>query len=520
MDALGKDRFGRRLAFWLAVLFLIPGVAWAQREVKFPPPNSQPPPPMKSPPRTQNSGEETGILPDAGPTMRKTQERQPPPPTTLTVMYKVQYGETLKYTYPDGTQQVFPQWESFKADGYNLVTQTNLRLGDGNNYQYAVKPLASSGFDPLDIPMLYMTGDYDFVLRDAEVKNLRKFVMDGGTIVFNSARGMDDFSYSVVREMRRVFPQKTFMKVSLDHPIFNGKYRLDSVTVQSEGNRVSKPPEVYSIDIGTRAAVILVPFGMGAAWSGEPYYDKGKHIVGERAIRLGVNIVSYVLGGTEYGKFLAQQFPQYNGATRPGDVMRFVLARYAGSWDVNPALQNSLMLGVRDNTTIGVDFGPNSIDLTSPDLGSFPMLFLTGHYDFEWNPKEIEGLRGYITRGGTLVANAAAGFKPFDVAFRREIKKVFPDSELIKLPPTHPVFSSGWNPISRVEYTPAVLRDNPNLEFPEFYGLILDNRLVVIYSPYDFMGALNRESNAYARGLAPDDALRVAINIVAYVMTH
>jgi hypothetical protein len=71
-----------------------------------------------------------------------------------------------------------------------------------------------------------------------------------------------------------------------------------------------------------------------------------------------------------------------------------------------------------------------------------------------------------------------------------------------------------------VEYTPAVLRDNPTLEFPEFYGLLIDNRLVVVYSPYDFLGALNRESNAYSRGLTADDALRVAINIVAFVMTH
>lgn len=100
-----------------AVLILFPSFCAAQREVKFPPPESKPPPPVKNPPRTQASGEDTGILPDFGPTMRKTQERQPPPPTSLTIMYKVQYGETLKYVHPDGTVQTFQQWESFKNDG-------------------------------------------------------------------------------------------------------------------------------------------------------------------------------------------------------------------------------------------------------------------------------------------------------------------------------------------------------------------------------------------------------------------
>src|SRR5271155_1178933 len=86
------------------------GLASAQRTVQFPPAEAPPPPPVKAPPKTQTSGEDTGILPDAGPSQRKTQERTPPPPTNLTVMYKVQYGETLQYTHPDGQVQKFEQW--------------------------------------------------------------------------------------------------------------------------------------------------------------------------------------------------------------------------------------------------------------------------------------------------------------------------------------------------------------------------------------------------------------------------
>lgn len=48
---------------------------------------------------------------------------------------------------------------------------------------------------------------------------------------------------------------------------------------------------------------------------------------------------------------------------------------------------------------------------------------MTGHYDFELTSKEIEGLRRYLERGGMLVASAGAGLKPFDTAFRRELKK-------------------------------------------------------------------------------------------------
>src|SRR5262249_54141562 len=179
----------------------------------------------------------------------------------------------------------------------------------------------SPGFDPIDIPILYMAGDYDFTLKPAEVENLRKFITGGGTIIFNAARGRDEFSRAVVREMRKVFPQKSFMRLPADHPIFNARFRITNVMMLLNGVQASRPAEVYSIDIGTRAAAILVPGGLGAALSATEYHPDGRHIVGESARRLGVNLVAYMLGSTEYGRFLAQEFPVYAGSTERGDVV-------------------------------------------------------------------------------------------------------------------------------------------------------------------------------------------------------
>ncbi len=502
-------------------LALCPAPLPAQtRVVTFPPAEAPPPPPAKAPPRTQASGEETDIIISPGPTMRKTQDRAPPPPTNLTVMYKVEYGTTLEYRHPDGRVQKFEQWKSYPNDGQNLVTLTNTRLNDGNNYQYATKPLASPGFDPVDIPLLYLAGDYDFTLQPAEVKNLRKFLTDGGTILFNAARGREEFSRAVVREMRKVFPQKGFMRLPPDHPVFNARYRLKQVTMLVKGVQATRPPEVYALDIGTRATALLVPGGLGAAWSDTPYHPDGIHVVGESAKRLGVNLLAYVLGSTEYGRFLAQPFPVYAGRTRPGDVFRHALVRYTGSWDVNPAVQNTLLTGLRDNTGIDVDYTPYSVTLDDPQAGHFPLLFMTGHYDFQLTKEEAAGLARYIQRGGMLVASAAAGLKPFDKAFRRELKKALPNGDLIKLPPTHPLFVGGWNAVEKVTYTAGALKDDPTLEYPEFYGLFHDGRLAVIYTPYDLMSGVNRESNAYAKGVAGDDALRLAINVITYALSH
>jgi hypothetical protein len=509
-------------SFWLAsICFLILSpTAHAQRTVTFPPAESPPPPPVKAPPKTQAAGEETDIIPDPGPAMRKTQVRNPPPPTNLTVIYKIEYGEVLQYKHADGTVQKFEQWKSYPNDADNLVTLTNERLADGNNYKYATKPLVSPGFDPIDIPILYMTGDYDFTLKPAEVENLRKFITGGGTIIFNAARGRDEFTRAAAREMRRVFPQKAFMRLPLDHAIYNARYRIQQVMMLIHGVQTMQPPEIYSIDIGTRAAAILVPGGLGASLSNSEYHVDGKHIVGESAKRLGVNLVAYMLGATEYGRFLAQDFPVYDGKTRSGDVVRFAAVRYSGSWDLNPAVQNGLFTALKDNTDIDVDFQPYSMAFDDKQLGQFPLLFMTGHYDFELTEAEAAGLARYLQRGGMLVATAGAGLRPFDRAFKRELRKAFPKAELIKLPPTHPVFAGGFNAVEKVHYTPPALRDNPTLEAPEVYAYFIDGRIAILYSPYDLMSGVNRESNAYAKGVIDNDALRLTINMITYALSH
>ncbi len=507
-------------AIMISVLLGWSSTAVAQRRVNFPPAEAPPPPPVKAPQKMEASGEDTGVIPDPGPGQRKTQTRTPPPPTNLTVMHKVEYGETLEYVHSDGTVQKFEQWKSFPNDGSYLMSTVNARLADGNNYQYATKPLASPGFDPVDIPLLFMAGDYDFTLTPKEVENLRKFLSEGGTILFNAARGRDEFSQAVAREMRKVFPQKRLMRAPQDHPLFNSRYRVQQLMTLVNGVQFQQPPEIYTLDIGTRAAAILVPVGMGAAWSSEPYHPQGKHFVGESALRLGVNIVAYILGATEYGRFLAQEFPVYDGRTAAGDVFRFGMVSYSGSWDVNPALQNSVLQGLKENTGLEVDYSPVTVSLDDPQLADTPLVFMTGHYDFQLTREEVDGFRHYLQRGGMVVATAAAGLKPFDLGFRRELKKVIPEGELLKLPATHPLFASGWNPVDRVEYTPPALRDDPTLEMPEFYGLFLDGRLAVIYTPFDLMSGVNHESNAYAKGLTADDATRVVMNIITYALSH
>jgi hypothetical protein len=327
------------------------------------------------------------------------------------------------------------------------------------------------------------------------------------------------------------------MKVPLDHAIYNAKYKLNTMLTVKNGQQRPDAPEIYALDIGTRAAAILVPMGLGSALAGLPvssYERRGKHFAGESATRLIVNIAAYAMGSTSYGKFLAQEFPTYNGKTAQGDTIKFAQVKYAGSWDVNPAIQNMVMQGLYENTSdrngkaaIEVDYTPTVVTLDSPSLGEYPTIFMTGHYDFKFTEAEKAGLRDYLQKGGTMVVSAAAGLKPFDKAFRREIAEVLPptdgsspESMFVPITPSSPMFAGGWNKMELVDYTPYAKTLEPNLEYPRFYGLYLDGRLAVIYTPYDLMSGVNREGNGYAKGLSNNDAMKVMINVITYALSN
>jgi hypothetical protein len=122
--------------------------------------------------------------------------------------------------------------------------------------------------------------------------------------------------------------------------------------------------------------------------------------------------------------------------------------------------------------------------MTDPKTSTYPMLYMTGHRDFHWSPEEVARLQRYLKAGGFLLADACCGRMAFDMAFRREIAKVFPNHELARLPGDHPFYHCHYG-IEQVDYTPRVREDFGPFDTPELEGIALDGRLAVVYSKFD-----------------------------------
>ena len=242
-------------------------------------------------------------------------------------------------------------------------------------------------------------------------------------------------------------------------------------------------------------------------------------VVVDQARQLGANLVTYILGSFQLGRFLSSQKVYYEATAPSRDDFVFAQLIHEGDWDPDPSAVHNLLKYARDNSTLGVKFKRQNVQLKDPKTTTYPLLYMTGHREFAWSPQEVGMLQRYLKAGGVLLADACCGRISFDMAFRREIGKVFPGKSLEKLPPDHPLYHC-HNDIREVDYTPRVREDYGPFTSPELEGVTIDGRLAVIYSKFDLGNGWEQFPHAYSYGLKDESALQIGANALVFAVTH
>lgn len=194
-------------------------------------------------------------------------------------------------------------------------------------------------------------------------------------------------------------------------------------------------------------------------------------------------------------------------------TFKVAAVKYGGGGDwyqAHTPLPNLLQF-VRKNTFVDVAPQPEVVELSSDKVFSYPVLFLSGHGNVLFSDDEARRLRRYLENGGFLFVDDDYGM---DEYIRREMKKVFPEKELVEIPFGHEIFHTHYNFPNGL---PKIHEhdDNP----PQGFGLFHEGRLVVFYS---------YESNISDGWESPDvhndppqkreEALKMGTNILTYAL--
>ena len=184
-----------------------------------------------------------------------------------------------------------------------------------------------------------------------------------------------------------------------------------------------------------------------------------------------------------------------------------------GDWYNGPTSLPNLLQALRERTTVQTRAREVELGLADPELFSYSFLYINGHGNILLTEAEIRNLRRFLINGGFLLANDDYGM---DKSFRREIKKVFPDCELVELPFTHPIyhifydFPNGLPKIHKHD-------DKP----PHGFGIFYQGRLVVFYNYECDLGDGWDDPDVHNDPPEKREAaLRMGINIVLYALTH
>jgi hypothetical protein len=339
-------------------------------------------------------------------------------------------------------------------------------------------------------------------------------------LLFDSIAGSPFFYRSSRELVAQTFPEFAIRPIPLDHPLFHMLY--DVHNVKYPRGVKSKVPHLDGIYVGSRLGVIISRYGLGCGWDDRdvPLLPRAAYYDVESANKLGLNIMAYAIGYA--GAAREEAKPELFGVLdekAPTDEFVFAQIRHEGAWNVHPGAAAALLRRMRQNTAVRVSLKRVPVTPGKDDLAPYSFLYLTGLDTFSFDEAAVAALRRFLAHAGTLVVNNGLGLSSFDKSFRRELRKILPESELQPLAPGHPVFSSVF-PVHTATYTPAVKRLEPKLTTPRLEGITLEGDLRVIYSPFDLEAAWLACEYPLARAYASQSGTQLGMNVIVYAMTH
>jgi len=184
-----------------------------------------------------------------------------------------------------------------------------------------------------------------------------------------------------------------------------------------------------------------------------------------------------------------------------------------GDWYNDPSAEVNLLQYINKNTDIRVNSEYVFVDIATNDLFSYPILFITGHGNIVLSDSDMEKLRKYCELGGFIYIDDDYGI---DKSIRREVKKIFPNNDLVELPFSHSIY----NIVYDFPNGPPKTHEHDNKP-PQGFGIYIDERLALYYTyesnPSDGWADERVHNNPKEKR---EEALKFGANIIIYALTN
>ncbi|MEM7282934.1 MAG: DUF4159 domain-containing protein [Pseudomonadota bacterium] len=199
---------------------------------------------------------------------------------------------------------------------------------------------------------------------------------------------------------------------------------------------------------------------------------------------------------------------------------RFTRLMYeSGDWNVDERMPNNILNSLIEYTSLQVDPEERVIALANEAIFREPFCYLAGHRLVEFTDVEKKNFEHYVANGGFVFVDDCNhdidGL--FAVSFEKQMRELFGENALKKLPNDHALYSSFFEfdgpPTTSFELNGW----GDDLVHDYLKGIEVNGRLAVLYSNKDY-GCEWDYDYRNKRWLAVDNT-RFGVNIVMYALT-
>ena len=194
--------------------------------------------------------------------------------------------------------------------------------------------------------------------------------------------------------------------------------------------------------------------------------------------------------------------------------LSMAVLKYNGGGDyyANPTALPNLITYC--NNTLGTKISKDVpyVEAGSKDLFLYPFIHMTGHGNVVFSKEEAANIRMYLEAGGFLHIDDNYGMDQF---IRIELKKVFPNQELIELPGSHPIFKQkySFNGLPKIHEHDG--------KRAQAFGLFSNGRLVCLYTyETDLSDGWEDQSVHNDPNSKRQEALQMGANIISYAFNN
>ena len=227
-----------------------------------------------------------------------------------------------------------------------------------------------------------------------------------------------------------------------------------------------------------------------------------------------------------------------------GHIRLIRLKHSLSDWWQDPTAIPSLIKWLEEHTPIraDMDFAGGALQLTNPKIMDAPLIIMTGHdkditvgrglakdgpLQIGFTSEERAALRKYIIEKGGMLFFDDCGFNGlFAHIVADELRQIFPEYPLEILPHDHEIYSIHYHLPKPPKGGDVFWGNENNAQTTQFRfqkGIIIDNRVAVVYNRKDYMCAMETaeiESRTMLRLRRSTDVYRFMSNLLIYALKY